>query len=188
MFKFFFDKYPDFKIESESKEISFKTYYKNKLPNQLIDFVDNYGLGIYMNGFLRIINPLDYQEVLDKAFDNTGNEIPFGVTAFGDFLLWTGDSIRLVKFKYGQYEIIENGDDMEWFFDMDLADDSYVRDIFEFDLFQETRREKGNLKFDECYGYEPILALGGEESIENTTIVKTKEHLYLISQLVGKLG
>ena len=187
MFETFFKKYPSFKIDN--KESSLKNHINkfNKLPNELITFIDTYGTGTYMNGFLKFIDPKEYQEVLDNAYLNTDGEIVFAITAFGDFLLWIGDAIRLVKFKYGTYKIIESGDDMDWFFNMDLAEDSYVKSHFEFDLYKKAKQELGELKFDECFGFVPLLSLGGSEKIENIQKVKIKEHISLIYQMNGKI-
>lgn len=45
----------------------------------------------------------------------------------------------------------------------------------------------GVLKYDECFGYVPLLALGGSEKVENLKKVKIKEHIKLITQMVGKI-
>ena len=45
-----------------------------------------------------------------------------------------------------------------------------------------------DLSNDECYGYFPVPCAGGKEVAENIKKVKTKEHIYFISELVGKIG
>jgi hypothetical protein len=187
MFKVFFKKYPSFKLENKS-DLDFVFLYKKKLPLELIQFFKEYGIGTYMDGFLKIINPNDFQDSLNEAYVNVNNkEIVFGVTAFGDYLVWGGDSIRLIKFRYGTSSIIENDDDMTWFFDMDLAEDGYVEDNFSIQNYQLAKEKLGKLSIDECYGYIPILAAGGTEKVENLQKVKIKEHIALISQFAGKI-
>lgn len=45
----------------------------------------------------------------------------------------------------------------------------------------------GKLNYDECFGYVPLLGLGGPEKVENLQKVKIREHIELISQLVGRI-
>ena len=186
MFKKFFIKYKSYKIE-EKVEKKLIDNYKNKLPEELLDFWKHYGFGTYMDGYLKIINPDEYQNSLNESYKNSDNEIVFAITSFSDYLVWTGDSIRLIKFRYGTYNIIENDDDMTWFFDMDLADDSYIRDNLFMKNYGLAKEKLGELAYDECYGYVPILAAGGAEKIENLQKVKIKEHISIIAQLAGKI-
>ena len=41
----------------------------------------------------------------------------------------------------------------------------------------------GSLSFDECFGYVPLLGLGGAKKVENLKKVKIREHIELITQL-----
>ncbi|PTN42546.1 hypothetical protein DAY12_27810, partial [Bacillus thuringiensis] len=45
----------------------------------------------------------------------------------------------------------------------------------------------GKLEIDECFGYTPLLALGGPEKVENLQKVKLIEHVYLITQFMGPI-
>jgi hypothetical protein len=128
MFTDFFTKYPDYTVvEKPSLQVINK--YKDKLPAELIEFWQQYGFGIYMNGYLKIVDPDIYQPILNEGYDTENNkELVFAVTGLGDFVVWVGDAIRLVDFRHGNYAIIESGDDMTWFFDMDLAEDEFVED------------------------------------------------------------
>lgn len=46
----------------------------------------------------------------------------------------------------------------------------------------------GKVEADECFGYVPLLGLGGKESVDNLKKVKIREHIELITQMVGKIG
>ncbi|WP_448635409.1 T6SS immunity protein Tdi1 domain-containing protein [Pedobacter panaciterrae] len=186
MFDTFFEKYPDYLIV-ERPNHDLLNNFREKLPDQLIDFWNEYGFGTFMNGYLKVVNPLVYQSVFDDAYANGDREIVFAVTGLGDFLTWTGDSIRAVYFKDGGDSIIESGDDMEWFFDMDLADHGFLRDNLDDKIYVAAKQKLGEPRYDECYGYVPLLALGGSEKIENLQKVKIKEHVSLIAQTMGKI-
>ena len=44
-------------------------------------------------------------------------------------------------------------------------------------------KKYGELEYDECFGYVPLLALGGKESVKNLKKVKMREHIALIAEL-----
>lgn len=186
MFNIFFEKYPDYVITQKAGEIELDCF-KHRLPAQLIDFWGAYGFGTYMNGYLKLVNPMEFQPCFDDAYHNPNGEIVFGITAFGDCLTWTGDAIRAVYFKNGSDTIIESGDDMEWFFDMDLADEGFLRDNLNDNKYFPAKTRLGSLEFDECYGYVPLLGMGGSESIQNLQKTRIKEYLTIIAQSMGKI-
>ncbi|EDN9973050.1 DUF1851 domain-containing protein, partial [Listeria monocytogenes] len=45
----------------------------------------------------------------------------------------------------------------------------------------------GEVSYDECFGYTPILGMGGTEKVENLKKVKLREHIYLITQFMGPI-
>lgn len=186
MFDTFFEKYPDYHIiQKPTEEVS--NLFSGKLPSQIISFWNSYGFGVFMNGYLKLVNPSAFQAVFDEAYNNRDNEIVFGITALGDFLTWTGDAIRAVYFKNGFDSIIESGDDMEWFFDMDLADEGFLRDHLNDKNYLAAIERLGVPEYDECYGFVPLLGLGGPEKAEHLQKVKIREHLILITQMLGKI-
>jgi len=49
---------------------------------------------------------------------------------------------------------------MEWFFDMDLADEGFLRDNLNDKNYLVAKEKLGEPGYDECYGYVPMLGLG----------------------------
>jgi hypothetical protein len=186
MFDAFFEKYPNYSIVQELTD-DVLDKFKDKLPPQLLDFWKAYGFGIFMNGYLKVVNPVEFQPVFNEAYDNKDNEIVFGVTALGDFLTWTGDAIRAVYFKNGYDSIVESGDDMDWFFNMDLADQGFLRDNLNDEHYLSAKEKLGEPEYDECFGYVPLLGLGGPEKPAHLQKVKIKEHIFIIAQAMGKI-
>ena len=131
----FFSKYPDLVIvEKPSQQLIDR--YQSKLPAELIKFWGEYGFGIYMDGYLKIVNPDIYQPILNEGYDTEKNkEIVFAVTGLGDFLVWVGDGIRLIDFRHGKYTII-NSSNFVRFFDRRLCDDSFLRIEFKNENYQ----------------------------------------------------
>ena len=87
-----FSIFNDFKLE---KKVSNETIekYKNKVPKELIEVWRKYGFGSLLNGYLKIVNPEDYKEVLVESYIQTEDEpIEFTsvifATGMGDLLIW----------------------------------------------------------------------------------------------------
>ncbi len=77
---------------------------------------------------------------------------------------------------------------MEWFFNMDLTDKSFLRDNLNDNNYLIARKRLGELEYDECYGYVPLLGLGGRKKWKIFQKVKNKkEHISLIAQTMGKI-
>ena len=74
------------------------------------------------------------------------------------------------------------------FFLEDLENGIFNKDFFDIDMYTEATRMWGNIEFNECFGFVPLLGLGGSQKVENLKKVKIKEHIEIISQLVGKIG
>ncbi len=69
---------------------------------------------------------------------------------------------------------------MEWFFDMDLADDGFLRDNLNDGNYLAAKKKLGEPNDEECYGYVPLLGLGGAEKADNLQKVKIEEHIGLV--------
>ena len=64
-------------------------------------------------------------------------------------------------------------------------DDEYVYENFDLDLYSEAVAKHGQLAYDECFGFVPLLALGGFKDVDHMDKVKVLEHIYLMYQLTG---
>ena len=52
------------KIENATEDLIKE--YEGKLPVEVIDIWREYGLGTFYNDYLKVVNPNDYQELLDN--------------------------------------------------------------------------------------------------------------------------
>ena len=73
-------------------------------------------------------------------------------------------------------------------FIQNLGDDYFLEKYFQIPQYIEAVNKLDKLEQDECFGYVPLLGLGGSEKVQNLNKVKIIEHIELISQLVGKIG
>ena len=160
--------------------------YENSLPNGLLEIWRNYGFATLLDGYLRVINPETYQNLLEETYFSGKSSIPIFATAFGDIITSEEDSyIGMVQYKNGNFAIIARN--FEHFM-MNLPDDYFEEKYFQIPQYVKAVEKLGTLEQDECFGYVPLLGLGGSEKIDNLRIVKTREHIELISQMVGNIG
>ncbi len=176
--------FKDFKLESKvSPELIAK--YEGRLPEELLAVWREYGFGTILDGYLKIIDPDEYSEVLDIAYDGQGVAIPVFVTAFGDiWVVEEGQYIIVVKIKNGAIDGVPCGFEFFW---GDL-ENGYIKEINNaLDKYKDAVAKLGELAFDECFGYTPLQGLGGKEKVENLEKVKTKVHIELIAQMMGRI-
>lgn len=160
--------------------------YKTIVPDELIKVWEDYGFGRLMRGYLKVINPEDYQELLNETYFRGNVSVPILATAFGDIVtLEEGQYIGMVKYKNGNFVILAKSFKR---FVQNLEDDYFLGKYFQISQYTEAVNKLGKLEWDECFGYMPLLGLGGSEKVDNLSKVKIREHIELISQMVGKIG
>lgn len=174
----------DFKhVQTMSKEEI--SEYKDKLPEELLNVWRDYGLGTFLNGYIKVIDPKTYQGILEDSYFRGGFSIPIMVNGFGDVVTWEKNQyLGIVKYRKSQFDVISFGS--EFFFD-DLANDFYLNKYFNIQQYEEAYLKYGELKFNECFGYVPLLGLGGPEDVDHLQKVRIIEHIALITQLLGKI-
>lgn len=160
--------------------------YDSLLPNELLEIWRSYGFANLLNGYLRVINPDDYQELLNETYFRGKVSVPILATAFGDIItVEEGHYIGMVQYKNGRFTFLTKT--LQRFLS-NLSDDYFREKYFQISQYMAAVEKLGGLEPDECFGYVPLLGAGGREEIGNLRRVKTREHIELISQMVGKIG
>ena len=132
--------------------------YASKVPDELVELWKQYGLGFLLDGYLKIINPEEYVEFVQKTYFRGANN---------DFDVMTKRMDHFIKF---------------------LDDDSFLEDFFDIPFYEEVVKEYGSLDYNQCFGFVPLLVLGGKRDLTNIDKVGIKEHLDLITQITGGVG
>jgi hypothetical protein len=127
-----------------------------------------------------LVNPDNYIEFVRKSYFEK-NCIPLLVTAFGDIVVWEKNEY-LSLLTYRNFDCLEYG--CEFLFN-DLSDNEYVERHFKNRNFYKALEKLDIPSYDECFGYVPLLSLGGSEKPENLQNVKLREHLELMYQMQG---
>ena len=156
--------------------------YKDQVPAELLQIWQEDGLGTILDGYLKVINPDDYLELLQDSYFRGDVAFPMFVTAFGDIITWEeNEFVGIVKYNLQNCDIIIKS--LKYF--LQYLDNSYVTDNFELDLYRQAVLKDGPLSYNQCFGFVPLLALGGFKDVEHMDKVKVLEHIYLMYQLTG---
>lgn len=159
--------------------------YKDLLPPEIISLWQNHGFGTFHNGYFKVIDPDDYQALLESSYFNGNNAIAIFATAFGDLLVWEDNEyVAMVKYRYGDFDDITSGLDH---FEETILDEELAAEFYTFKKYNAAVKKHGYLEYDECFGYVPLLALGGKESVNNIKKVKMREHIALIASIIDEI-
>ncbi|MFL0253345.1 T6SS immunity protein Tdi1 domain-containing protein [Clostridium neuense] len=159
--------------------------YEGKLPEQLITAWKDYGFGTILSGYIKIINPKMFEDILKETYFRSIESIPIMVTGFGDIITWEKNKyVGVVKYRKGKANIVSAS--FKYFF-QNLLEECFLDEDLEWKPYLEAINDYGKLDYEECFGYVPLLGLGGSEKVENLKKVKIREHIEIITQLVGKI-
>ncbi len=156
-----------------------------RVPHEIVELWREVGLAAGAGGFLRLIDPAEWAPILAETYPGHDEAVAVFATAFADVVVWERGYLNILRFRRGVVTVLVADlemlllviDDQE-FLDTEMDAGSYAAAV----------ERLGMPEFDECFGYVPLLALGGPERVENLQRVKMREHVLLISQLAGPLA
>ena len=165
---------------------TFIAKYADLSYTELTTLWQEVGLGSYCDGMLKIINPSDYQEVLNSCYvmDYDKSFLPFMCTAFGDVFAYVknpklNNYIVYLNVRYGTYLILPVNLVL-------LLNKITLKGWFDLENYPVIQEKLGTPDFDECFGYSPLLVMGGSENLENIEIVKTLSYIDISTQTIGR--
>ncbi len=134
----------------------------------------------YIDGFLWTLDPAPHVQwvVADSPC------IPFARTAFTDLSFVRDREVMILFTDKGLLDYATGLGD--WFFNRYLTDATYMDEDFRRRLFFHIPEHSG-IGPDECFGFTPLLSLGGSETVEHIEPVKLDEYLLLLSQASDEL-
>ncbi|KEZ53656.1 T6SS immunity protein Tdi1 domain-containing protein [Metabacillus indicus] len=171
----------DFKLYSKvpSKLID---KYNNLVPKEIIIFWKEYGFGTFMQGYLKSVNPEDYIDILKECSQRYKNSPVLFVTSMGDLVLWADGYVRLLYLRSGVLKTVMPN--FLHFFNS-LESETFRDEYLNWIPYPAAVKKWGAPPYDECFGYTPLLGLGGANKAENLKKVKLKEHIRIIALTVG---
>lgn len=154
------------------------------VPAEVVEIWRRDGVGLFADGYLRVIDPSAFADVVSESLPAYEGAIPVFATAFGDLLFWHDGYLRIARFRHGVVDVA--GRNIAVFARM-AGDATYLIGQLYSAPYEEARDALGEPDIDECFGYVPLLALGGPETADHLRRVKLREHLAVITAAVGPL-
>lgn len=171
--------------------------YRNKLPNSMIEFWKQNGIGIILNGYFQFCEPARYSPILAQIFENDPDlkhdrthAIGFG--AFGKLLCWNEDFKHVIVDLINGYVSCRGlinsdkavSDDADMTSQLMTLDEAFLDEYNAkaTKLFKPALSKLGKVEMGQIYGFKPILALGGFRSLDNLVIYEARSHMSILAQ------
>ncbi len=155
--------------------------YERLLPADLIGKWREAGWCSYGKGLLWMVDPEQLNDVLDEFVNLKGDKpVVFLRTAFAHLYFWHDGFVYSLDVHGGSVsQVTEVVAEM---FTL-LCHPRMKEKILRVSLFKHARQKLGDLGRDECYAFEPALALGGAGTPDTIRRVPMREHLAILAQL-----
>lgn len=157
--------------------------YAALVPPELAVLWTDYGIGTFREGYLRVVNPDDWGQLVTDTHEGFNPLIPIMTTAMGDIIGWDGELLLLLDYRHGLVRTLF----AETFFLEDTQSLKYMEAKLFWSPYPQAREKYGTPGPDQCFGYVPILAAGGPEKVENLQILDMHTHIEVITALAGPL-
>ncbi|GAB3566744.1 DUF1851 domain-containing protein [Arthrobacter alkaliphilus] len=157
--------------------------YAAVVPAELASLWTDYGLGNFRDGYLRVVNPDDWMQLVQDTHKGFRPLIPIMTTAMGDIVGWDGELLRLLDYRHGLVRTLFG----EAYFVTDTQSSKYMESKLFWSPYPEARELYGVPDPGQCFGYVPFLAAGGPETVENLQILDMRTHIEVITAFMGPL-
>lgn len=135
------------------------------------------------DGYVRFVDPGRAAEMLEGVIGVPEGAVVLFVTGLGDLVVHANGVYLVVKSRWGAIDVIQGAS-----FDQVVASlvEPADRDrVWEWEPYPEAVAREGVPAFEQCFGFAPLLALGGSSSADHLQMMGVWEHLAVIAQLVG---
>lgn len=171
--------------------------YQNRLPDQLLEYWQQFGFCGWGNGLFWTVNPDDYEDVLEAWLGETDfveKEELYVIarSAFGKLYVWGKKSGQSIKIDPVYSRIYPSEDSItrdeqdnyiRMFFGFKKKNDLDYEDNKNKPLFDRAVKKLGVLESQEMYGFEPALIFGSEPKLENLRKLPIISHLQFLASL-----
>ncbi|WP_395245807.1 T6SS immunity protein Tdi1 domain-containing protein [Agromyces sp. MMS24-K17] len=158
--------------------------FAGQVPAEVADAWRRYGAGVVGgDGFFRFVDPARAEQMLDGVLGLPEGATVLFTTALGDLVVHANGLYLVVKPRWGAVDVIEGLG-----FDALVAgiEDAAERErAWEWEPYPAARDRDGVPGFEQCFGFVPLLALGGPNTADHLQLGGLWEHLALIVQLAG---
>jgi hypothetical protein len=201
-FEYFISKFGEATHRIEAPQAAIDKW-RGKLPDQLLKYWKEEGWCGYANGLFWLVNPDDYEDLVDEWLEGSRLEQvdafhAIARTAFGKLYLCGESTGRSLTVDCATHAMFALGRELKKKDQRDLdisigaflglsKDSCDLYDESENPLFERAYEALGSLGPDEMYGFEPAIVLGGKMLLEKLHKVKLDQHLTILRQLAAPI-
>ena len=175
--------------------------YSGKLPAKLFEYWRELGWCGYGNGLIWMVNPKDYEDILEQRlrgtpFEDRNDLSVIARNAFGELYVWAKGKGKILGIEPNLNTISyfsptdkenlsedEENEEMQEFWSGQQKQFLDIDDEEDEALFDRCLEKFGQLKSDEMYGFKHHYALGGEMELKNMEILKLNIYHSIAAQL-----
>lgn len=161
--------------------------YSGALEEAVLEMWQLHGLGIAANGFLKIIDPEVYKEMIGEYLPQP-NMIPLFATGLGDIVVAAAGNYRILQYRRSR---ISGMSSSIRHLGLKITSADWRQEIFDSALYDEAASTYGPLTaradFDDIYAYELPLPARGTETAQSVTRARIFEHIALTTQFAGPI-
>lgn len=155
--------------------------FQSALPEQLIAQWREAGWCSYGNGLVWLTDPRQFDGIVEDWVELPDPKpLVFLRTAFGHLYFWHTGAVHSLDVHGGSVSEVTKR--IHRIFTL-LCDPEIAGKILRVSLYQEAVARLGPPARDECYAFEPALALGGPGTADTIRRVAVREHLGILAQL-----
>jgi hypothetical protein len=159
--------------------------FAGQVPAEVVELWRAQGAGIVGDdGFFRVVDPARAASMLEGVFGLPDGSTVLLTTALGDVIFHANGLYLVVKSRFGAIDIVEGRSFDEL---VELIEDPAQRDVaWQWQPYPAARERHGVPAFEECFGFVPLLALGGPNDPSHLELSGLYEHLAVIAQFAGQ--
>jgi hypothetical protein len=175
---------PTFESFTPTSAISPETIarHADAVPSALTELWREHGAGLVGDGFLRVVDPDRALTMLDGILGMPPGTVPAFTTAMADVIVYIAPAFHVLRFRFGVVDPL--GIDAATLF-AQLEDETYQDRVLARQPYPAAVQRLGVPGPDECFGYVPLLALGGRQDPANLDRGGLWEHLAVVMQFAG---
>jgi hypothetical protein len=179
--------FPDFAQRGAMPQATIDAY-RERVPAELVEFWQQYGTGSFLEGYIRVIDPAEYEPAIGDCIGRVigGSEaVPVMVTGLADLIAWEpGKGFRMVQYRNEDTRGL--GATVDVFLGLlELDGTEELDDNWDWSAYRDAVAAHGPLAHDESFVYVPLLSLGGRRAAENLKPRKTIEAIRMMVELQG---
>ncbi|UFU06281.1 T6SS immunity protein Tdi1 domain-containing protein [Ruania halotolerans] len=158
--------------------------FADRAPEGAVQMWRTYGAGaVGADQFIRVIDPARGRQMLDGSVPLPETVVPMFTTGLGDVVMWAQSMYLLYTFRWGTLQFTR---DLSLDRLTELMQDPAVLDEdFQRQPYPLAVTRQGTPAHEECFGFVPLLALGGPNKAGNLQKMGLYEHIAVITQLAG---